>query len=44
VNSCQSGDLLRVRLENQFQLATPLISQFLGSLTISGDALVTVNQ
>lgn len=44
VDSCRSGDLLRVRLENQFSLATPLIAQFIGNLTIGGEALVTVNQ
>ncbi len=44
VNNCRSGDLLRVRVQNQFSLVTPLIAQFLGNLTIGGEALVTVNQ
>lgn len=44
VDSCRSGDLLRVRLQNEFALVTPFISQFLGNLTIGGEALVTVNQ
>ena len=44
VDNCRSGDLLRVRLTNQFTLVTPLVAQFLGGLTIGGEALVTVNQ
>ena len=43
VDSCRAGDMLRVRLENEFALVTPFISQFLGDLTIGGEALVTVN-
>lgn len=44
VNNCRSGDLLRVGLRNQFALVTPLIAQFIGNLTIRGEAVVTVNQ
>jgi len=43
IANCGTGDLLKVRVRNQFSLVTPLISQFLGAVTISGDALVTVN-
>lgn len=44
VANCRTGDLLKVRLQNQFSLVTPLVAQFLGNVTIRGDALVTVNQ
>ena len=44
VENCRSGDLLRVGLRNQFELVTPLISQFIGNFAIRGEAVVTVNQ
>jgi Flp pilus assembly protein TadG len=44
VSSCRTNDLLAVRATAPFTLVTPVISQFLGSLTLNGEARVTVNQ
>ena len=44
LTSCRTGDLLRVRIETEFTLVTPLVAQYFHDLTISGEALVTVNQ
>ncbi len=43
-NDCQTNDLLRVRNETSFTLVTPIVAQFIGNFTLSGEALVTVNQ
>lgn len=43
VASCVSDDILRVQASTNFTLVTPLISQFLGSLTIAGESRVAVN-
>lgn len=39
----RSNDLMRVRVTHTFTLVTPLISQFLGSVQLRGEAQVTVN-
>lgn len=44
VSACRTGDLLRVRTDSTFTLVTPIIAQFIGSLAISGESRVTVNQ
>jgi len=44
VSQCRTNDLLRVHTQATFTLVTPLIAQWLGGQTISGEALVTVNQ
>ncbi len=41
--SCRSNDILKVRLNSNFTLVTPLVSSFLASLALSGEAQVTVN-
>jgi Flp pilus assembly protein TadG len=41
---CRTNDLLTVHAQSTFNLVTPLIAQFVGSLTISGDSKVLVNQ
>jgi Flp pilus assembly protein TadG len=43
-NTCRSNDLLKVRAETTFTLVTPIIAQFIGGFTLSGEARVTVNQ
>jgi hypothetical protein len=40
---CRSQDVLIVTIKSDFNLVTPLVSQFVGNLTITGDAKVTVN-
>jgi hypothetical protein len=42
--SCRSNDLLRVKVEAEFQILTPVIGQLLGKTALSGTAEVTVNQ
>jgi Flp pilus assembly protein TadG len=42
-NTCTTNDLLKVRAETTFTLVTPVIAQFIGNLTLSGEARVTVN-
>jgi len=37
------GNVISVRVTGTFQPITPLISQFLGSLTLSGSATMTIN-
>ncbi len=44
ISGCRTNDLLRVKATAPFTLVTPLIAQFLGGRTLSGEALVTVNQ
>lgn len=44
VASCRTNDGLRVRNATNFTLVTPLIAQFLGSLQITGETVVAVNQ
>jgi hypothetical protein len=44
VSSCRTDDFIKVHTQSTFTLATPLIGQFFGSLTITGDAQVVVNQ
>ena len=44
VSSCQTNDLLGVQTQTTFTLVTPIVAQFIGGLTLTGDALVTVNQ
>ena len=44
VSACRSNDLLTVRSSVNFTLVTPVIAQFFGSLTVTGDSQVTVNQ
>jgi Flp pilus assembly protein TadG len=43
VSACGTDDLLKVRSQTTFNLLTPLISQFIGNLTIAGESRVTVN-
>ena len=44
VAACRTDDFLIVHTESEFTLVTPLIGQFLGDQTITGDSRVTVNQ
>lgn len=44
VSACRTDDLLKVRSQTTFSLVTPLIAQFIGSMTIAGESRVTVNQ
>lgn len=44
VASCRTDDLLKVRSQTTFVVLTPLIGQFIGNLTVSGESRVTVNQ
>jgi Flp pilus assembly protein TadG len=44
VSSCSTDDLLKVRSQTDFTLLTPLIAQFIGNVTVSGESRVTVNQ
>lgn len=44
VSACRTNDLLTVRATAPFTLVTPIVSQFLGSFTLGGEARVTVNQ
>ena len=44
MTNCRTDDFLVVHTQTQFTLVTPLIAQFLGGQTISGDSRVTVNQ
>lgn len=41
--ACKSNDILKVRLNSDFILVTPLVSSFLSTLALSGEAQVTVN-
>ena len=43
-NLCQTNDLLGVQSQTTFTLITPIVAQFVGGFTLTGDALVTVNQ
>jgi Flp pilus assembly protein TadG len=43
VNECGAADILTVRTSAPFTLLTPLVGQFLGSITLQGEAKVTVN-
>jgi Flp pilus assembly protein TadG len=43
VANCLGGDVLRVKVNHEFFLVTPLIAQFLGDLDLSGEAQVTVS-
>jgi hypothetical protein len=40
---CKTNDVLIVTIKHEFTLITPLVSQFVGVRTITGDAKVTVN-
>ena len=42
--ACRTDDFLVVHTQSDFTLVTPLIAQFLGDQTITGDSRVTVNQ
>jgi Flp pilus assembly protein TadG len=44
IGECRTNDLLTARSTTDFTLVTPIVAQFIGSLTISGDSQVTVNQ
>ena len=44
VANCRTNDFLGVTVPARFSLVTPLIAQFLGTLDLSGQAEVTVNQ
>jgi hypothetical protein len=44
MSGCRTNDLLRVHTQADFTLVTPLIAQWLGGQTITGDAVVQVNQ
>lgn len=44
VATCRTDDLLKVRSQTTFVILTPLIGQFIGNLTVSGESRVTVNQ
>ncbi len=44
VGLCRTNDLLTVRSQTTFNLVTPLIAQFMGSLNITADSKVSVNQ
>jgi Flp pilus assembly protein TadG len=39
----RANDLMRVRVNHNFTLVTPLIAQFIGTVSLRGDAQVTVN-
>lgn len=43
ISACKSNDILKVRLNSDFTLVTPLVSSFLSTLALSGEAQVTVN-
>ncbi len=43
-NSCVTDDFLVVHTETEFTLVTPLIGQFIGDQTITGESRVVVNQ
>lgn len=43
MSSCRSSDILKVRLNSEFTLVTPIVSSFLSTLDLSGEAQVTVN-
>lgn len=42
--NCQSGDILIVRVESDFQLVTPFLGSLLGQPTLSAQSKVMVNQ
>lgn len=44
VSQCRTNDLLKVKAQSTFTLITPIIAQFVGNLSISGESRVTVNQ
>jgi Flp pilus assembly protein TadG len=44
MTNCRSNDLLTVKTSSEFTLVTPLIAQWIGDLTITGEAQVAVNQ
>ena len=44
VGQCRTNDLLKVKAQSTFTLITPIIAQFVGNLSISGESRVTVNQ
>ena len=44
VADCRTNDLLVVRTSSEFTLVTPLIAQWIGDLTITGEAQMAVNQ
>lgn len=44
VSACRTNDLLKVRAQSNFTLLTPIVAQFVGTLSISGESRVTVNQ
>jgi hypothetical protein len=43
VTDCGAGDLLTVRTQTTFSLVTPLVGQFVGNLTLRGEAKVTIS-
>lgn len=43
MSACRSNDILKVRLNSDFTLVTPLVSSFLSTLALTGEAQVTVN-
>lgn len=43
-NQCRTNDIFQVTTRTEFNLITPLISQFIGDRTITGDAQMVVNQ
>jgi Flp pilus assembly protein TadG len=44
VADCRSNDLLGVEVDADFEILTPIIGQLLGQRSLSGTALVAVNQ
>lgn len=44
VANCRTDDLFMVVTSSEFTLVTPLIAQWLGDVTITGEAQVAVNQ
>jgi Flp pilus assembly protein TadG len=44
IANCRSGDILIVRVESDFQLVTPLLSNLLGQPTLAAQSKVMVNQ
>lgn len=44
ITNCQSGDILIVRVESDFQLVTPFLGNLLGQPTLSAQSKVMVNQ
>lgn len=42
-DSCRAGDQLTVRLTTPYSMYTPVIAQIVGPVTLSGQAIVSVN-